>query len=164
MHWSTNASARYERSESVKVKLLIDKERYESVYKEFTDHGIEISDDATLVVTETGNKHFLTVKDKKGDRVMIDSSDIVFVESYGHKVDVHTNEAVYTSGERIYVLEGMLDNRLFCRVSNSVIIQKRHVKNIRPALSMKFVLTMSEGTVIDVTRSYYASFKQFFGL
>ena len=148
----------------MKVKLLIDKEKYESVYKELTDHGIEVSDDAELVVSEAESNRFLSVKDIKGDRVMIDASDIVFIESYGHKVDVHTDKTVFSSAERIYMLEESLDPKLFIRVSNSVIIQKKHVKNIRPALSMKFVLTMSEGTVIDVTRSYYASFKQFFGL
>ena len=70
----------------MKVKLLIDKEKYESVYKELTDHGIEVSDDAELVVSEAESNRFLSVKDIKGDRVMIDASDIVFIESYGHKV------------------------------------------------------------------------------
>ena len=148
----------------MKVKLLIDKEKYESVYKELTDHGIEVSDDATLVLSENKDKNYLSVKDKRGERVMIDSEDVVYIESYGHKVDVHTDKEVYSSQERIYMLEESLDPRIFIRVSNSVIIQKKHVTKIRPALSMKFVITMSDGTVIDVTRSYYASFKLFFGI
>ena len=69
----------------MKVKLLIDKEKYESVYKELTDHGIEVSDDAELVVSEAESKRFLSVKDIKGDRVMIDASDIVFIKSFGSK-------------------------------------------------------------------------------
>ena len=148
----------------MKVRLLLKEEKYDSVYKELTEHGIEVSEDADLVISEAPDKDFIQVRDIRGDRVMIDCRDIVFIESYGHKVDVHTTVATYSSQERIYMLEQSLDQRLFCRVSNSVIIQKKHVKNIRPALSMKFTITMTDGTIIDVTRSYYTSFKIFFGL
>ena len=148
----------------MKVRLLLKEEKYDSVYKELTEHGIEVSEDADLVISEAPDKDFIQVRDIRGDRVMIDCKDIVFIESYGHKVDVHTTVATYSSQERIYMLEQSLDQRLFCRVSNSVIIQKKHVKNIRPALSMKFTITMTDGTIIDVTRSYYTSFKIFFGL
>lgn len=148
----------------MKVRLLVKEEKYDSVYKDLTEHGIEVSEDAELVICEAPGKNFIQVKDIRGDRVMIDCEDIIFIESYGHKVDVHTTEATYASQDRIYMLEESLDQRLFCRVSNSVIIQKKHVKNIRPALSMKFTLTMTDGTIIDVTRSYYTSFKLFFGL
>ncbi|MBQ5989440.1 MAG: hypothetical protein IJL67_08100 [Oscillospiraceae bacterium] len=37
-----------------------------------------------------------------------------------------------------------------------------YVKKIRPALSMKYVLTMTNGTLVDVTRSYYSEFRKFF--
>ena len=45
-----------------------------------------------------------------------------------------------------------------------MIIARRHVKKIRPALSMKFILTLSDGTVVDVTRSYYSAFREFFNI
>jgi two-component system response regulator LytT len=152
------------KEQSLKVKLLIDTGKYESVYRELTEHGIEVSDDAELIVTENRDKSYLPVKNQKGERVMIDCEDIVYIESYGHRVDVHTNEEIYSSQDRIYMLEESLNPRSFIRVSNSVIVSKKHVTKIRPALSMKFVITMTDGTVIDVTRSYYASFRTFFGI
>ena len=148
----------------MKVKILIDDEKYESIYKELYELGIEISDDAEYVLMSREQKKYLPVKNQDGERIMIDCADIIFIESYGHKIDVHTTDGVFSSQDRIYMLEEYLDSLHFTRISNSVIISKKYVKNIKPALSMKFIITMSDGTVIDVTRSYYASFKKFFGL
>ena len=43
-------------------------------------------------------------------------------------------------------------------------IAKSSVKKIRPALTMKFVLTLSDGSLVDVTRSYYTNFRRFFNI
>ena len=64
----------------------------------------------------------------------------------------------------MYQLEAQLDPREFLRVSKSVIISRRHVKQIRPSLSMKYVLTLTDGTLVDVTRSYYSDFRRFFNI
>ena len=48
------------------------------------------------------------------------------------------------------------------RISNSVIINRRHLKEIIPSFSMKFRLRMSDGSIVEVTRSYYSSFKEAF--
>ena len=70
----------------------------------------------------------------------------------------------YRSRDRMYELESLLDPKDFLRVSKSVIIARKHVKKIRPSLSMKYILTMSDGTLVDVTRSYYSDFRRFFGI
>ena len=148
----------------MKLRLSVKETNREYVSSELTDHGIEISEDAEYSVTESPGGNYLTVKDSKGDKVRITCTDIVFIESYGRNVDVHTTEGSYRTQERIYQLEEFLDKSRFTRVSNSVIVQKKHIKKIRPSLSMKFIITMSEGTVIDVTRSYYSSFRSFLGI
>ncbi|MBQ9907854.1 MAG: LytTR family transcriptional regulator [Oscillospiraceae bacterium] len=61
-------------------------------------------------------------------------------------------------------LDEMLDPQEFIRVSNSAIISINHIKSIRPSLSQKFVLTMSDGARVDVTRSYYYIFKDTLGI
>ena len=45
-----------------------------------------------------------------------------------------------------------------------MIIAGKHVKKIRPSLSMKYILTMTDGTLVDVTRSYYSEFRRFFNI
>ena len=64
----------------------------------------------------------------------------------------------------MYQLESLLDPQVFLRISKSVIIARNHVRKIRPSLSMKYILTLTDGTVVDVTRSYYSDFRRFFNL
>ena len=77
---------------------------------------------------------------------------------------MHTVRETYLARDRMYQLELLLDPKEFLRVSKSVIISGRHVKKIRPTLSMKYILTMTDGTLIDVTRSYYNDFRRFFNI
>ena len=149
----------------MKIKLLLNDDKYAEISNQLLSLGIEIDDDAELVLMERNSfiSH-LSVKDNDGARINVSTSDIIFIESYSHDIAVHTVDGCYKSTERLYQLCSMLDPQMFLRISNSVIISKAHVKKIRPALSMKFVLTMSDGTLVDVTRSYYNIFKDFFNI
>lgn len=149
----------------MKVKLLINENRIDEIVAKLTTLGIEIDDDADLVLMERDKfiSH-LPVKNEKGERYNVPVEDIVYLESYSHNVEIHTTDTCYKSSERLYQLYNMLDPQKFLRISNSVIISRHHVKKIKPALSMKFVLTLSDGTLVDVTRSYYNIFKEFFNI
>jgi two-component system response regulator LytT len=89
---------------------------------------------------------------------------VIFIEAFGKDIEIHTAEGTFLAEERMYRLEETLDPKEFLRVSKSVIIAKKHVKKIRPTLSMKYVLTMTGGTLVDGTRSYYSEFRRFFGI
>ena len=149
----------------MRIKLLLNDDKYAEISRQLLSLGIEIDDDADLVLMERNTfiSH-LSLKDNDGAKVNVAVEDIIFIESYSHDIAVHTVDGCYKSTERLYQLCTMLDPQKFLRISNSVIIAKEHVKKIRPALSMKFVLTMSDGTLVDVTRSYYNIFKEFFNI
>ena len=131
-----------------------------------TEHGIEIDDNADLVLSE--NNRFidsLTVKDKvTNERVILPVEDIAYVETFGHSVEVHTKDTTYQAMDRLYKIVNLLDPDKFLRISNSVVIARDKVNKITPTLSMKFILTMTDGKNVDVTRSYYYIFKDFFGI
>ena len=149
----------------MKVKLRVSQNRMDEVMKELEKHGIEIDEKADLILSEEETTlEYLPVRDLKGDRIRIAAADIIYIESYGHDVYVHTREGRFDCQDRLYQLEQNLDKKVFIRVSNSAIISRRYLKKIRPALSMKFVLTMADGTLVDVTRSYYTAFKQFMNI
>ena len=149
----------------MKVTLRVSKARTDEITQELLNHGIEIDEKADLILSEKETTlDYLPVRNAKGEKVMIVCSDIIFIESYGHDVYVHTRDGKYDSQDRLYQLEQNLDSKAFIRVSNSAIISRRYLKKIRPSLSMKFVLTMADGTLIDVTRSYYNAFKQFMNI
>lgn len=150
----------------MKLKLVVSKERYEEIKTMLTEQGIEIDNNADLVLSE--NNRFidsLTVKDKvTNERVILPVEDIAYVETFGHSVEVHTKDTTYQAMDRLYKIANMLDPDKFLRISNSVVIARDKVKKITPTLSMKFILTMADGKNVDVTRSYYYIFKEFFGI
>ena len=150
----------------MKIRLNVSDERYAELEQKLLSAGFEIDDEAELIITEKERySSFIAVKNKKGEKLRLKSEEIIFIESFGHEVVVHSTDGEsYYAYDRLYQLCTILDNEKFLRVSNCAIIAKFHVKKIKPSLSMKFVLTMSDGSLVDVTRSYCNSFKEFFGI
>ena len=131
-----------------------------------TECGIEIDDSADFVLSET-NKYpnRLLVKDTlSSERVVLPAEEIVLIETFGHTVEVTTQSKTYQALDRLYKVLNLLDPEKFLRISNSVVIAKDKVKSIAPTLSMKFILTMTNGKKVDVTRSSYYIFKEYFDI
>lgn len=150
----------------MKIKLDISNERYGEIKFALEERGIEIDDTADLVLCETNSFiDNLTVREKGTNaRIILSVEDIVYIESFGHVVEVQTQEAVYQATDRLYRIASLLDPAKFLRISNSVVIARSRVKRITPTLSSKFILTMTNGKCVDVTRSYYYIFKEYFGI
>ena len=149
----------------VKIRVMVSDENRESVIKTLSDAGIETDDGSPFILIEENRlPSHLSVKNKDGERVMAATDDIIYFESYQHTVSVVTTDGRYYTGDRIYRLAGILDPTKFIRISNSVIIRRDKVKTIIPSFSMKYVLVMQNGDRLDVTRTYYNIFKDYFGI
>lgn len=149
----------------MKIRLDVGEKRRREVEQTLTACGIEIDDGADLTLCETvrGPERLLVRDDETGELVPLPVDDIVYIEAFGHDMEVHTSERSYRLTERLYKLLDALGPE-FLRISNSVIIAKDKISSIAPTLSMKFVLTMQNGKKVDVTRSYYYIFKDSFGI
>lgn len=148
----------------MKIKLSVSDECYDEVKKFLTDHNIETDDESEYILIQK-NKYpdRLSVRNiKTGAKQLVNVDNIVTIESYGHAVEVHTENDVYNTSERLYQLMNMLDPKNYIRVSNSVIVSKNMISEIIPTLSRKFILKMKNGDRVDVTRIYYNSFKETF--
>ena len=149
----------------MKLRISVSEARYDAVKHQLEAHGLEISDDAEYMITETSrSSSLLPVRSDDKESLMISPADVIYIEAFGKEIEVHTRQGTYYAKDRMYQLESLLDPREFLRVSKSVIISRKHVHKIRPSLSMKFILTMSDGTLVDVTRTYYSDFRRFFGI
>lgn len=150
----------------MKIRLNIGEEHYEQVEGMLRKAGFTIEEDADFVLLQEHRfASYISVRNEKGDRLRIHTEEIIFIESFGHDVIVHAADgSQWLANERLYQLSAMLDNEQFLRVSNCAIIAKAHVKKIKPSLSMKYVLTMSDGSLVDVTRGYCTAFRAFFGI
>lgn len=150
----------------MKIKLEVSTERSEEIKAYLIAHGIEVSDDSELVLLERSGfaSHIAVHTADSTEKIFLPVSELVFAESYGHNIYIHTEKGLYISSEPLTHLMSLLDPVKFFRASNSVIISRLHVKEIRPTISRKFILRMSTGDLVDVTRSYYQDFKDYFGL
>ena len=166
----------------MKIRLAVSDEHVDQVKAYLKDHRIEIDEDAEYALIESDrldpdelsrrieslanapSRDFLDAYDKDHDRIRLSVEDVIYIEAFGKEIELHTTDGTYISRDRMYQLEEMLDPHEYLRISKSVIISRKHVKKIRPSLSMKFILTMSDDTLVDVTRSYYNNFKRFFNI
>lgn len=150
----------------MKIRLAVSAEKTDEIRDFLEAHGIELDDDADLILTEK-SKHVshLPLRDADtGEKVYLAVKDVVFLESFGHDVYVHTKEKLYVTSDPLYQVQYLLDPVRFLRVSVSVIVERTQIMEIKPTLSRKFVLRMSDGSLVDVTRSYYNAFKAEFGI
>lgn len=150
----------------MKMRLAVSEKRRQEIEEALTACGIEIDEDSDLTLSESGKSSGrLLVRDAvSGERVPLPVDDIVYIEAFGHEMEVHTRQRSYRLTERLYKLLDTLGPERFLRISNSVIIAKDKISSISPTLSMKFVLTMQNGKKVDVTRSYYYIFKDSIGI
>jgi len=148
----------------MRIKLRLNKTTQESIQGELTEKNIEISEESKLILTEEDYiGDTLECRDEKGI-VIVNTENICYMESVGHDVYVYADNVQYKTRLRIYQLEKLLPPEQFIRISNSIIIKKNSIRHIKPALSCKFYLTLINGDVVDVTRTYYYKFKEFYGI
>ena len=150
----------------IRIKLLVSDARYDEVERELVAKGFTIDEDADLILTEKDLfvDHLIVRSISDNERARISTDEIIIIESFGHDIIIHTTRSKYKAGERLYQLERLLNPEEFLRISNSVIVAKNKIKRITPTLSSKFILTMSNGQTVDVTRSYYGIFKDRLGI
>jgi len=95
-----------------------------------------------------------------GKDMFIPISDVTYIESLGHDVLVHANGKRYNSTTRLKRYEAELEEDDFLRISNSTIVSLKCIRHIEVSLFQKFILELTSGEKVDVTRSYYYIFKE----
>ena len=151
----------------MKIRLQVSDESREKIQAQLEKAGFAISDDddAQFVLSEKDlYLSHLSVRNQKGERIYLQSEDIIYMESYGHNIDVITRQERYSSSDPLKRMLELLDPADFTRISNSVIINRKHLKEIIPSFAMKFRLKMDNGDTVEVTRSFYNSFRDFLGI
>jgi DNA-binding LytR/AlgR family response regulator len=148
----------------MKIKLMVSEEKYTDIAKDLIAKGYEIDDNADFILSER-NVHANYLIGRQGEEIFrLKTAGISHIESFSHDVIAHYEGEEYKVNERLRRLEEILDPKEFLRISNSVIVSISHIKSIKPALTQKFVLTMTDGSRVDVTRTYYYIFKEFLGI
>lgn len=148
----------------MKLKLRLSNTRKKAVTEELLSLGVSIDEESDLILTEENyNIGELFCKDDT-DIVRVAFADIIYIESMGKNIFVHTHAKKYKTTMRLCELEKSIPEDMFIRISNSVIIKRNEIKKVTPTLGQKFYLTLNNNDKVDVTRTYYYKFKEYFGI
>ena len=148
----------------MKLKLLVSKEHYSQIARELAERGIEIDENSNLILSECNTYATYLIGRRDDEIFRLKTEDITHIESFAHDVIAYTESGSYRINERLKTLSNLLDPQIFIRISNSVILSVNHIRSIKPAFTQKFIVTMSNGAKVDVTRTYYYIFKEFIGI
>lgn len=124
----------------------------------FTENNLE--DIKTLVKTlSQGEGYYINVENSLGVK-HVNIKDILYFEALDNDVFAIQNKERFYVLEKLYVLEQILTERNFVRVSKSFLVNIAHIDLIKPMLNSKLKLIMSNKDVVEVNRTYVKSFKE----
>ena len=102
--------------------------------------------------------HFACYKEETEFYIPIE--DILFFETAGDMIHVHTVSEVYTTGYRLYELEELLPSA-FMRISKSTILNTGQVYSLTRNLTASSVITFHDTPKkVYVSRHYYHSLRE----
>lgn len=148
----------------MKIKLMVSQEKYTEIATELISKGYELDDEADFILSERNVYADYLIGKKNNEIFRLKTKSISHIESFSNDVIAHSNGEEFKITERLKRLEDILDPKRFLRISNSVIVSVDSIKSVKPAFTQKFILTLNDGSKVDVTRTYYYIFKEFFGI
>ena len=87
-------------------------------------------------------------------------SEILYIESIEHRTFLYTQNMVYETRSKLYVLEEMLQEKLFLRISKSMLLNLMKVSCIQPAPGARFLAVLQTGEEVLISRKYVPDLKK----
>ena len=100
----------------------------------------------------------------EGRAVLVHPENILRFYTDGKGVSIQTDRGSFSVNQRLYQWEEMLDKKMFVRVSNSEIVNLRHVTDIDLSLSGTIRMILDGSTVVYVSRRYMKKIKEAVGI
>ena len=94
----------------------------------------------------------------------LDPKDIVRFYALEQKVFAQTLEGEFVIRLRLYELEGRLDQKLFLRISNSEIVNLKHIAKLDLSFSGTICMTLTNGENVFASRRNVAHIKRILGI
>ena len=92
---------------------------------------------------------------KSSGRILfIDVQSIDYLEAAGNYVVLHADGREYRMRETMNAVEERLSTADFVRIHRSVIVNKARIQELRPWITGEYVVVMSNGKELTLTRSY----------
>lgn len=101
---------------------------------------------------------------KDGKIEVLDPDNLIRIYAADGKVYAVTNKGEYVLRLRLYEIEPRLDSRRFIRISNSEIINLKHVSSFDLSFTGTICVKLQNGTTTYVSRRYVPKIKKILGI
>jgi DNA-binding LytR/AlgR family response regulator len=118
-----------------------------------TSAGLSNGSAAVTNGHSNGFLHRIPVKEN-GKIVLVDADDVIWVESYGNYLFLHTADRKHIYRETMAAMEGKLDPSRFLRIRRSAMVRIDHIRELHPTDNSEFEIVLTNGTVLSSTRRY----------
>ena len=149
------------RQQTLKIEIIVD-EKADDLHISVTCRHLTPEIEKILKMFRMMD-HQLTAR-KNGEIYLLDTAEILYIESIERKCFVYTSDEVYESDFRLYELEGQLEELGFLRVSKSFLIHLQKVQSLKADINRKIRITMSNGEQIIASRQYADELKKRLGV
>jgi len=92
---------------------------------------------------------------------VLNHQDILYIESLANNVIAHTLTHEYFIKDKLYTISSLFEPYGFLRIHKSYVVNIHFISVIIPQFNRKFTLIMKNKDRIEVSRSYYDSFKEY---
>ncbi|MBX2932033.1 MAG: LytTR family transcriptional regulator DNA-binding domain-containing protein [Chitinophagaceae bacterium] len=130
-----------------------------------TIHKNNLSNNPITVEEEIPVQRFLTsiiVSDSNNKKTAIDTNDILYFSASSPYVNIHHQSKKYLHTETLKSIEAKLDNHQFIRIHKSHLVNICKVVCYKSRLNGDYDLTLTDDTVLRLSRNYAAAFKACF--
>ncbi|MBO4266774.1 MAG: LytTR family transcriptional regulator DNA-binding domain-containing protein [Lachnospiraceae bacterium] len=105
-----------------------------------------------------GSRKISCKKDDKTYRIRLD--EVYYIETVDEHLFIYCENDVYENRMRLYEAEELCRDTLFFKASKSMLINIRKIENMKPSLSGRFEITMTNGERLLVSRKYVSDLKK----
>lgn len=119
--------------------------------------GEEIASLLRLLRSKGNDKLILCRED---EQFIVSIRDIVFIETSGSRILVHTRQDSYESRDKLYELHEQLAPHGFAQINKSMLVNMDHVKSIHAEFSGNYCIRLkTRSETLIVSRKYFKEFK-----
>ena len=126
---------------------------------ELTPQVKQLVEDISAFVNEG-----IAVTDFRGEKIMLPTRDILRIYTENQRVMVQDAKGIYNTPEKLYELEGRLDEGQFFRISKSEIVNLKKIKRLDLNITGTIKVILSDGTEAYTSRRNVTKLKQILGI
>ena len=113
-----------------------------------------ITQDIEKIITMLRMINMQLVVKKDDETYLLDTDQILYIESVDRSTFVYTTDLVYESDLKLYEMEQELLSQNFIRISKHSIVNLRKIKSLKADINRKIRITLQNGEQIIVSRMY----------